>query len=385
MREKQKRFYKKFITFMLAMICCSGILFDISPVYAAGDAAIEIDLTNRTNTDSVSFQANNMFPGDSVSNIYKVELPGLKKSDIATVYFQTKIREGYEKLAEVLQCEVVLAESERVLYCGLMKDMPETAEGVTYNPEDAHLDYEIKVWLDTSVGNAYQGKKLVADFIWWVEETAQRIEVASLDEVPEGLQNTSFNTVEKIKSELNRVLIVGGGNGYSAENMAFYDVRLQFWNGSEWIDATEENFPAEGMNVTLPYPEGTAGDTHDFTVSHMFTVDSDRLGIRAGEVEYPPVTKTDAGLNVTFQGLSPVAVAWKALSAEKVPEKLPADEIKEESTVSKETSAENTSAKDAPTGDAAPIAGYTCLMLSAVAVLIPVTGMRKKCKEYGDE
>ena len=385
MRKKQKRFYKKIVTFMLVMIFCSGIILDVSPVYAAGDTAIQIDLNNRSKTDNVSFKVSNMFPGDIVSNIYRVEVPNLKDSESATVHFQAVIREGYEKLAEVLQCEVVLEGTEEVLYTGLMRDMSVSANGVLYNPKDAYLDYEIRVWLDKKVGNEYQGKTLVADFIWWVEETAQRIEVDSLDEVPEGLQNTPFNTVEKIKSELNRVLIAEGGSGYSTENMAFYDVRLQFWNGSEWIDATEENFPLEGINVTLPYPEETAKDTHDFTVSHMFTVDSDRLCIRAGEVEYPPVTKTEAGLNVTFKGLSPVAVAWKELLAEEVPEELPEDKIPEESTASKEDSAENTSAKDAPTGDTAPVTGYICLMLSAVAGLLLVTGMRKKCKEYGDE
>lgn len=33
------------------------------------------------------------------------------------------------------------------------------------------LYYEITAYLDTSVGNDYQNKDLIADFKWWVEET----------------------------------------------------------------------------------------------------------------------------------------------------------------------------------------------------------------------
>lgn len=383
MYKVQKGLYVIAITVVLL---CVWLVTAGSVVYAADESAIVLNLNNESNYGNASFEAKNMFPGDKVSNIYRVEISGLKNSDIATVYFQTKIPEGHEKLTEVLQCEVALAGAETVLYNGLMKDMPVVAELVAYNPATAYLDYEIRVWLDTSVGNEYQGKTLVADFIWWAEESRQRIEVASLDKVPEGLQNTSFNTIEKIKNELSRILITEGDSEYTMDNMSFYDVGLQFWNGKEWIDATEENFPLEGINVTLPYPEGTAKDTHDFTVSHMFTVDSDRLGIKAGEVEYPPVTKAEEGLNVTFKGLSPVAVTWKELETEEnVPDVLPEDEVPEDDTSSNEASADDISANNPFTGDTAPIVKYICLMISTVCGLLWIICMIKRRKEYGDE
>lgn len=37
--------------------------------------------------------------------------------------------------------------------------------------EAMFLEYEITAYLDTSVGNDYQNKDLIADFKWWVEET----------------------------------------------------------------------------------------------------------------------------------------------------------------------------------------------------------------------
>lgn len=142
-------------------------------------------------------------------------------------------------------------------------------------------------------------------------ETGEQILVDSLTEVPEGLQSL-YSTVEELQADLfARVSITS--SAYTEDNVAYYDVKLQLWNGTtgQWEDATEEDFPAEGITVTLPYPDGT-DSSYDFVVVHMFTETSSRLGITAGETETPAVTKTDDGLTVTLKGLSPVAVAWKA-------------------------------------------------------------------------
>ncbi len=132
-----------------------------------------------------------------------------------------------------------------------------------------------------------------------------------ISQVPEGLMQTPFDTPAKITGELSRVLTAGAG--YTAENTGAFDVSLQFSTdgGVTWIDATEANFPAEGLTVILPYPAGTGKATHDFTVTHMFTVTSARLGTTAGQTEQPAVTKLDGGIQVTLKGLSPVGIAWK--------------------------------------------------------------------------
>jgi len=273
-----------------------------------------LKLSEKNPEENVSFQVGDLMPGDVVVQNYRIEV---NFDDAVMVGFQAVVRDGYDKLAEVLKMEVQDADTGEILYKGLMRDMNPSEELLLSKGKGKQeICYKIIVSLDTSAGNEYQGKELVADFNWWTKEEERRIEITSLTEVAEGLLNTPFHTIEKIKDELNRVLISTGGYGYNVENMAFYDVRLQLWNGREWIDATEENFPIEGIRVTLPYPRGTSGETHDFTVSHMFTVDSVRLGIKAGEVEYPPVTKTAGGLQVTFKGLSPVAIAWKELETE---------------------------------------------------------------------
>ena len=101
------------------------------------------------------------------------------------------------------------------------------------------------------------------------------------------------------------------------ENTVVKDVKLQISpdGGVTWADATEENFPAEGITIVLPYPEGTGKDTHDFVVTHMFSSTSERLGTRAGDIETPEVTKLDNGIQITLKGFSPVLISWKNVSA----------------------------------------------------------------------
>lgn len=141
--------------------------------------------------------------------------------------------------------------------------------------------------------------------------------------VSAGISGTAFDTAEKVKAELGRVLAQDAA--YTTENAAFYDVTLQYSldDGNTWMDATEATFPTQGITVALPYPSGTGKDTHNFRVVHMFTVTSARLGTTAGDTETPTVTKTDSGLQVTLTGLSPVVVGWSKIEPQATPTPAP--------------------------------------------------------------
>lgn len=147
-----------------------------------------------------------------------------------------------------------------------------------------------------------------------IPSATTRLQQTGLTEVPEGLKDTAFHTVDKIKKELLHRITAEAG--YTSQNAAFYDIKLLLSTdgGSTWQDADEENFPAEGITILIPYPAGTGKDNYDFRVIHMFTVTSERLGIAAGNVEQPQVKKLDEGIQVTLRGLSPVCVAWKEVS-----------------------------------------------------------------------
>ena len=81
------------------------------------------------------------------------------------------------------------------------------------------------------------------------------------------------------------------------KNTVFYDLELQSKTGNN----TWEDVDASGLQVTvmLPFPDGTNGADYDFIVTHY---------MESGAIEQPAVTETENGLQVAFQGLSPVAV-----------------------------------------------------------------------------
>ena len=74
--------------------------------------------------------------------------------------FHAEVRSGYEKLAEVLKCRVVLPESGDILYDGLMRDMPESlnVDLQTDSEVTNEVYYEITAYLETSVGNEYMSR-----------------------------------------------------------------------------------------------------------------------------------------------------------------------------------------------------------------------------------
>src|SRR5699024_10330990 len=77
-----------------------------------------------------------------------------------------------------------------------------------------------------------------------------------------------------------------------------------YWDGTAWVDVSEDSFPEEGVDVTLPYPDGT--DSRDtFAVAHMLSAGAD-----AGQVELLEVSNTEDGLVFHTDSLSPFAISW---------------------------------------------------------------------------
>lgn len=122
--------------------------------------------------------------------------------------------------------------------------------------------------------------------------------------VPEKFKNIpELDTVEKIQAKLTAKL-TGRKDG-----VAFYDIALKYYNGSKWIPVDETNFPTEGVDVVLPYPNGT--DSKDtFQIVHMLT----KTGSE-GEIENVPHTKEIDGLRFHVTRLSPFGVSWTKYTA----------------------------------------------------------------------
>lgn len=132
--------------------------------------AATIELYNKQPEENTAFAVGNMFPGDSETKYFRVRV---SYHDKITVHYKATVRPGYEKLAEVMKVRVKLLSTGETMYDGLMRDMPEslTHKLASQKSTTDELYYEITAYLDTSVGNDYQNKDLIADFKWWVEET----------------------------------------------------------------------------------------------------------------------------------------------------------------------------------------------------------------------
>lgn len=130
--------------------------------------------------DNTPFKVENMFPGDRERKYYCIRIS--HKGDV-TLRFHADIRPGYEKLSEVLKCRIVLPDNGEVLYDGLMRDMPDSVNHSlrTGSATTSEVYYKITTYLDTSVGNEYMEKTLIADFRWWVEEPGEMIPAATGD------------------------------------------------------------------------------------------------------------------------------------------------------------------------------------------------------------
>ena len=137
---------------------------------AEAKKAATIELYNKQPEENTPFHVGNMFPGDAEIKYFCVRV---SYHDKITVHYKATVRPGYEKLAEVLKVRVKLLSTGEMLYDGLMRDMPEslTHKLASEKSTTDELYYEITAYLDTSVGNDYQNKDLIADFKWWVEET----------------------------------------------------------------------------------------------------------------------------------------------------------------------------------------------------------------------
>lgn len=273
--------------------------------------------------------------------------------DAATLYGELRLSGILEKDAESVHFECPAD-----LLAGLYETVAEGSQRVTLSWKNS----QDKATLQGDGSQNYTmpaGLPQILGTIRIADETTFKTEVKTgISEVPDSFQDKEhLNTPDKIEKEIKQKLQTTFSE-ITAANTAVYDVELLInINGFGWQKATKDNFPSQGLVITLPYPAGTGKDTHDFVVAHMFTENMN--GFYAGETEYPTVTKTDSGITFRVYGLSPIAVGWK--------------EVKNTSSGGGNNSAPAAPASkaDAPfTGDTSPIMLYTCLALAASGIII---------------
>lgn len=192
--------------------------------------------------------------------------------------------------------------------------------------------------------------------------------------VPESLKAIGLDTPEKVTEKL-----LASNQGANAANTVVYDVHYTISaDNKTWNALTAEQFPKEGMTITLPYPQGVDTTANDFTAMHMFTQEMN--GFKAGDVEVLSAVKTTQGLQITVKGFSPIAITWKA-SSNPTP---PTDNVVTPPATNSGAgtpAVSGTASAIAQTGDNSAVALWGVLMLvcaGGVLVLVVRTKSKKK-------
>ena len=91
-----------------------------------------------------------------------------------------------------------------------------------------------------------------------------------------------------------------------------YELKVEYFDGSEWLPLDADLFPTKGVKVSLAIPSGSA-ETDRFVVLHLFGEDCN--GHKAGEGEMPTITKSGSTLSFTVKGTSPLLLVWTGSSS----------------------------------------------------------------------
>lgn len=120
----------------------------------------------------------------------------------------------------------------------------------------------------------------------------------------EELADTDFATSDTVKNALRDKATADWADKKDV-NTAFYTAVLQVYKDGEWVNVTAEENPADGIAVTIPYPQGTKDTSHEFVVYKMKT-----QGENAGLIEVWAHTEKVDGIEVTLSQGEPMIVAY---------------------------------------------------------------------------
>lgn len=136
---------------------------------AGGQAADVLTLFAGRPDANRPFAVQNMLPGDSETRYFCVRA---HHDAPLTLFFKADVTEETKKLADVLRIRVTNLTTGEVLCDAPFREIDGRAFSAQLGANAANstdVCYQIDVYLDTSVGNAYQTARLEADFSWYVE------------------------------------------------------------------------------------------------------------------------------------------------------------------------------------------------------------------------
>lgn len=194
----------------------------------------------------------------------------------------------------------------------------------------------------------------------------------SVQNIPDALKKVGYDTPEKITEKLK----LESSKKLSSDNIVVYEVKLQVsTDGVNWVDATAENFPQNGLEISFTLPSGITDETaaqYDFVISHMKD---------SGEVELLTPALKDGKLVVTVSSLSPFGISWKLKeqpkpSEEPKPTQAPTASDASSNSSSSSAASSTPAATAAPKATAAPTAQATVIPQTADSFpLVPLAAL----------
>lgn len=213
----------------------------------------------------------------------------------------------------------------------LITDADAFKSALPYDSDSYYL-YEAEDLSQILMSRVGAGKLVLTNLQWekasynaeYVAPAVNKVVKAEVSEVPADVMTeeikkaTGCETVEELIILLKTLITEGAEageilKGIEVENTSAVDVAvmISFDNGNSWTPVTPENFPAEGLDVLIPYPENTNGSDYDFVIGHLNTMGVN--GTKVGEMEYFNPTKTSDGLKIHIKSASPFVIGWKQI------------------------------------------------------------------------
>ncbi|MBQ8822497.1 MAG: hypothetical protein IJZ82_07635 [Lachnospiraceae bacterium] len=130
------------------------------------------------------------------------------------------------------------------------------------------------------------------------------------------MEETGCSTVDELSAFLKNTLVTNSEATKILSGINFTDTMIKDIvlvestdNGNSWENVTV--FPEEGIDIVIPYPGGTASDTHDYVIGHLQVE-----GTNAGEMEFFEPQEASEGLKIHVYSTSPFVVGWKKTGVE---------------------------------------------------------------------
>ena len=167
-------------------------------------------------------------------------------------------------------------------------------------------------WFDAAEGGleVVQGDKLTESTTLYAHWYELRAVATNNTVVPTALKER-YATVDAMKTAMLNTLKRRLGTT-TVKGNKLYEIQVEYFDGSEWLPITADQFPTKGVKVSIAVPDGAAA-TDRFVALHLFGEDCN--GHKAGEGEMPTVTKSGSTLSFTVHGTSPLLLVWTGTSS----------------------------------------------------------------------